>query len=137
MMRSAACSGSTPSSTMQAAFPPSSSTTFFLPARDLSFQPTSGEPVKLSNLSRSSVVNRSAPSREQGRMLNAPSGRSVSARISPRIRAPIGVQLAGLRMNGQPTAMAGATLWATRFSGKLNGEMKLHGPIGKRRQTPS
>ena len=39
-----------------------------------------------------------------------PSGRSVSARTSPMIRAPIGVRLAGWRTNGHPTAMAGATL---------------------------
>ena len=38
-----------------AALPPSSSTTFFLPARAFRSQPTSGEPVKESSLSRSSV----------------------------------------------------------------------------------
>ena len=44
------------------------------PARALSSQPTSGEPVKLSSFSRSSVVKRSAPSRRQGRIENAPFG---------------------------------------------------------------
>ena len=49
---------------------------------------------------------------------------------------PSGVRLAGLTTNGQPTASAGAILWAARLSGKLNGEMKLHGPIGTRFQIP-
>ena len=52
------------------------------------------------------------------------------------IRAPIGVRLAGLRTNGQPAAMPGATLCAARLSGKLNGEMNEHGPIGTRRVNP-
>jgi hypothetical protein len=38
------------------------------------------------------------------------------------ISAPMGVRLAGLSTNGQPTASAGATLCAARLSGKLNGE---------------
>jgi hypothetical protein len=36
-------------------------------------------------------------------------------------------------MIGAPTAMAGATLCATRFSGKLNGAMPSTGPRGTRR----
>jgi hypothetical protein len=63
-------------------------------------------------------------------MENAPRGSSVSASTWPMISAPIGVRLAGLSTNGQPTAIAGATLCAARLSGKLNGEMKEHGPIG-------
>ncbi len=51
------------------------------------------------------------------------------------IRAPIGVKLAGLRTNGQPTARAGATLCAARFKGKLNGDIKEHGPMGTRFHT--
>ena len=50
--------------------------------------------------------------------------------------APSGVRLAGFITNGQPTASAGAILCAARLSGKLNGEMKLHGPIGTRFQMP-
>ena len=34
-----------------------------------------------------------------------------------------GVWLAGFCTTAQPAAMAGASLWATRFSGKLNGVM--------------
>jgi hypothetical protein len=50
--------------------------------------------------------------------------------------APSGVRLAGFITNGQPIAMAGAILCAARFSGKLNGEMKLQGPIGTRFHIP-
>ena len=50
--------------------------------------------------------------------------------------APNGVRLAGFITNGQPTAIAGAILCAARLSGKLNGEMKLHGPIGTRFHIP-
>ena len=35
-----------------------------------------------------------------------------------------------------PQAIAGATLWATRFNGKLNGEMPETGPMGNRRTSP-
>ena len=50
--------------------------------------------------------------------------------------ALVGVSEAGFITNGQPTAIAGATLWAARLSGKLNGDMKLHGPIGTRFHMP-
>ena len=46
--------------------------------------------------------------------------------------APSGVRLAGFITNGQPAAIAGAILCAARLSGKLNGEMNEHGPIGTR-----
>ena len=71
-----------------------------------------------------------------GRIEKAPGGRSVSASTSPMMMAPSGVRLAGFITNGQPTAMAGAILWAARFSGKLNGLMKLQGPIGTRFHMP-
>ncbi len=45
--------------------------------------------------------------------------------------------LAGLTTIGAPTASAGATLCATRFSGKLNGVMPSTGPIGNRRRMPN
>ena len=115
---------------MQPALPPSSKITGFLPAFAFKSQPTPGEPVKLNSLNLSSVVNKSAPSRLQGKIENAPSGKSVSASTSPIIRAPIGVLLAGFRTKAQPAAIAGATLCAARFSGKLNGDIKEQGPIG-------
>ena len=68
----------------------------------------------------------------QGRIENAPSGRSVSASVSPIIKAPMGVRLAGLSTNGHPTASAGAILWAAKFRGKLNGEIKEQAPTGTR-----
>lgn len=57
--------------------------------------------MKDSSLKRSSVVNRSAPSREQGRMLNAPGGRwGASASTSAMISAPMGVRDAGFSTKG-------------------------------------
>jgi hypothetical protein len=46
---------------------------------------------------------------------------------------PVGALLIGEVL---PTAMAGAILWAARFSGKLNGAMNEQGPIGTRRHMP-
>ena len=43
----------------------------------------------------------------------------------------------GLSTIGLPDAIAGATLWAARFSGKLNGLIAAIGPIGKRRVMPT
>ena len=65
-----------------------------------------------------------------------PLGRSVSAKNSASRSEPIGVYDAGLTTIGAPTASAGATLCATRFSGKLNGVMPRTGPIGNRRISP-
>ena len=48
-----------------------------------------------------------------------------------------GVWLAGFSTTGQPAAMAGATLCATRLSGKLNGAMAPTTPIGTRSVKPS
>ena len=56
---------------------------------------------------------------------------------SARAMAESGVWLAGFSTTGQPAAMAGATLWATRLSGKLNGVMAPTTPIGTRRVKPS
>ena len=43
----------------------------------------------------------------------------------------------GLSTIGLPLAIAGATLWAARLSGKLNGLIAAIGPIGKRRVMPT
>ena len=106
--------------------------TGFLPAFALRAQPTLGEPVKLSNFKRSSSVNKPAPSRRHGKIENAPSGKFVSANISPINIAPMGVRLAGFKINGQPAAIAGATLCAAKFKGKLNGLINEQSPIGTR-----
>ncbi len=60
-------------------------------------------------------------------------GRSVSENSAPRCSADSGVAGAGLTTIGQPAAIAGPILCATRFSGKLNGEIPSTGPRGKRR----
>ena len=45
-------------------------------------------------------------------------------------RAESGVCVAGFRTTGHPAASAGASLCATRLSGKLNGLIPATGPIG-------
>ena len=56
--------------------------------------------------------------------------------ISATVSITSGSLDGGLRTIGLPDAIAGATLWAARFSGKLNGLMPAIGPIGKRRVMP-
>ena len=46
----------------------------------------------------------------------------------------MGVELAGLSTRVFPAARAGATLWATRLSGKLNGLIAAITPTGRRVQ---
>jgi hypothetical protein len=87
-------------STITAALPPSSSTTFFLPALAFRSQPTPGEPVKDSSFSRSSVVNRSAPVAAGGQDREGAFGRSVSASTSPMMIAPSGVMAGRLHHEG-------------------------------------
>ena len=83
--------------------------------------------------SRGSATSSGMSSFATGSTDHMPSGRSVSASSSPSSNADSGVAGAGLTRIGAPTAMAGATLWATRFSGKLNGAMPSTGPFGNRR----
>ena len=94
------------------------------------------EPVNEIFLNRSSRAMPSATFELTGRTWYIPSGRSVSAKSSPSSRAPSGVAVAGLTTIGAPTASAGATLCATRFSGKLNGVIPRTGPSGNRRSSP-
>ena len=122
---------------MTPALPPSSSTTFFLPARAFIRQPTDGDPVKVRSLKRSSSTIRSPSSRLIGRMLTAPSGSPASAMISATLSMTSGSLDGGLRTIGLPEAIAGATLWAARLSGKLNGLIAAIGPIGNRRVIPT
>ena len=97
--------------------------------------PTVSEPVKDTTGSRGSATSAAVCSLASGSTDHMPDGRSVSASSSPSSRAVIGVAGAGLMMIGAPTANAGATLCATRFSGKLKGAMPKTGPLGKRRMT--
>jgi hypothetical protein len=98
-------------------------------------QPTGPEPVKETTGSRGSATRSAIRSSGTVRTDQEPSGRSVSASSSPSSSADSGVFGRGLSRIGAPTASAGATLWAARLSGKLNGEMPSTGPRGKRRTT--
>ena len=124
-------------STMTPALPPSSSTTFFLPARSFIRQPTDGEPVKVSSLKRASATIRSPSSRVIGRIETEPAGTPAASMISATVSIVSGSLDGGLRTIGLPAAIAGESLWAARLSGKLNGLIAAIGPIGKRRVIPT
>src|ERR1022692_3538119 len=98
--------------------PPSSRTTFFFPALFLMAHPTAALPVKLMSLMRSSVTSRPESPLASKTALNPPSGHPACWITSASSSAVSGVSSAGLRTMEQPAAMAGATLWATRFKGK-------------------
>ena len=127
-MRLTAQARSADSSTMTPALPPSSSTTRFLPARSFMRQPTDGEPVKVSSLKRSSSTIWSPSVRDMGRMLTAPSGTPARSMISATVSIVSGSLDGGLSTIVLPAAIAGATLCAARFSGKLNGLIAGDGP---------
>ena len=93
--------------------------------------------MKLILRNRSSRAMPSATFELTGSTWYIPFGRSVSAKNSASRSEPIGVALAGFTTIGAPTASEGATLCATRFSGKLNGVIPRTGPIGKRRRMPT
>ena len=57
--------------------------------------------------------------------------------ISATVSITSGSLDGGLSTIGLPDAMAGDTLCAARFSGKLKGEMPAIGPIGNRRVMPT
>ena len=115
------------------AFPPSSSSTGLRPDFDFSIQPTFALPVNVRSVKRSSVASRSATAGTMWRKLTAPCGTPAAARISARRRLVRGACMGGLTTIVLPVASAGATLWAIRLSGKLNGEMPATGPRGNRR----
>src|SRR4051794_14688172 len=69
--------------------------------------------------------------------LSQPAGRPASSSSSARSSAESGVCEAGLSTTGHPAASAGASLWATRLHGKLNGEIAPITPIGFRIVKPS
>ena len=102
-------------------------------------QPTSGDPVNVI-IAMSGCSTMALPT-----VLPPPvttcrysAGRPHSSMSSePRAMALSGVCDAGLRTTGQPAAIAGASLWATRLSGKLNGEIAPTTPIGTRIANPN
>ena len=70
-------------------------------------------------------------------MLTAPAGRPTPSTISATVSIVSGSFDGGLSTIEQPAAIAGASLWAARFSGKLNGLIAATGPIGNRRVMPT
>lgn len=54
-------------------------------------------------------------------ILKAPLGSPTAARVSARMSEEIGVVLAGLSTMVLPVAIAGSTLWATRFTESSKG----------------
>src|SRR5450830_490293 len=112
---------------------PSSRVTIFMPASLAIWRPTGGLPVKLTMLVRSSITSLLpivAP--EPTTTWRTPSGRPAAARSSASRSAVSGVLEAGFSTTALPPASAGATLCATRLSGKLNGEIAAMTPRGSR-----
>ncbi len=130
-----AASKSASANTMFGLLPPSSSDTFFrLPfAASTIFLPTSVEPVN-ATLSTSSCPDRAAPaSPKPGTMLTTPGGNPASSKISASMSAVSGgVCSAGLRMTVLPAASAGASFHDDMSSGKFQGTIRPHTPIGSR-----
>jgi hypothetical protein len=124
------------SSTITPALPPSSRATFIFAAPALSFHPTAALPVKLSILMRASRNSAGMWSCPKGTTLICPAGTPASCKTSARSSAENGVFSAGFNTIVFPEARQGATLWATRLSGKLNGVIPRITPIGKRRTRP-
>ena len=74
--------------------------------------------------------------RRRSRPSKNPSGSPASARVRASSSADRGVEEAGFSTTGQPAAIAGASLCATRLRGKLKGEIAPTTPTGSRRMTP-
>ena len=117
---------------------PSSSDTFLRAACARIDQPTDDEPVKVIMRTRGSVVSTSPISLERPTItFSQPAGWPASSNAWASSSAESGVAPAGFSTTGQPAANAGPTLWQTRLSGKLNGEIAATMPIGTRSTTPS
>ena len=129
--RCAASSRSASAATMTGVAFPSSRFTRLRAARSRSFQPIGAEPVKVISFTRSSSTSTS-PIASAGPQttFSQPAGSPASVSSSARKSAESGVWEAGFRTTAQPAASAGATLWATRLTGKLNGEIAPTIPIG-------
>ena len=117
---------------ISAELPPSSSKTRLRPECAFSSHPTLADPVKVTSLMRSSFSASHAVSAfDKGRTASASCGHPAFRITSPSASAVNGVCGAGLRRMGQPAAIAGATLCATRFSGKLKRRDGQDGADGK------
>ena len=122
---------------MQGSLPPSSSVIFFScsAARAITFLPVGVEPVS-AILRISGWVTIASPVPVPRTTLTTPSGSppSISAWMQARVES--GVVLAGLRTTVLPAAIAGATLFAARVSGKFQGTIAPVTPIGRRTTRP-
>ena len=81
-----------------------------------------------SSSTRTSPISAEGPTRT----LSQPGGSPASVSSSASRSAESGVWPAGFSTTAQPAASAGATLCATRLSGKLKGVMAPTIPIGTR-----
>ena len=136
-MRCAAKSRSASQCTITPALPPSSSVTCFFGSRPLRYQPIAAEPVKRDLLEP--VVARHAVGdlrAHRQHLVHALRQVGLGEELGEHAANRSGSRSAGFTTIGAPTASAGATLCATRFSGKLNGVMPSTGPIGNRRRMP-
>ncbi len=124
LILAAAVSQSPSGSMITGALLPSSRPTFLRGARARMLQPTSGEPVNviraMSSWSTRALPTVAAAARDDVE----PLGRQpalVDQQLGQRDGAERRLADAGLSTTGHPAAIAGASLWATRLSGKLNG----------------
>src|SRR5690349_23937484 len=129
-----AASRSASSKTMNGAFPPSSSDTFFTVEAHcrISSLPTSVEPVN-ENFRTSGLSVSSLPTRDdcdEVTTLNTPFGNPARCASSASANADNGVNCAGLITTVQPAAKAGATLRVIMALGKFHGVTAATTPTG-------
>src|SRR5262245_31938293 len=116
---------------------PSYKVTFLIPALATMARPTAALPVKVTLATRGSDTSQSptVPPGPTTRLMT-PAGRPASLKIRQSAAAVSGVVEAGFSTTALPAANAGATLWATRLSGKLKGAMATTTPTGRRVKKP-
>ena len=115
---------------MTGALLPSSSPTRLRAAAARMPQPTSGEPVNVIIATSACSTRWFATLPPQVITLSQPGGSPASSNSRAIRSAVSGVAEAGFSTTGQPAATAGAILWHTRLSGKLNGEIAATTPTG-------
>ena len=124
------------SNTINGALPPSSSDSFLTVGAlcAIRMRPTSVLPVKLmwrtTSLAQSTLPTAIELAESAVIMFNTPGGMPARSASSAAASAVSGVSSAGLMMTGQPAARAGATLRVIMASGKFQGVMAAHTPIG-------
>ena len=98
----------------------------------MSTRPTSVEPVKLSLRKRGSAMisAESAPDFAVVTTLTTPAGTPASSSVLTKYIVVSGVSAAGLMIEVQPAARAGAILRVAMASGKFQGVIRNDGPTG-------